>query len=194
MWAFDVNLILAGVCGVAMVLGGIVLLYKGAITLAGAPQEHALSIEFRKHFRIATQVPALGIFVIGLGFIVVALYVSPKPPSIAPITVLGSVENVNELITVRASTVVWGLENVPPNRVAGSFVPDTKHLSVEVSAAGYESVVRTYDSDGGVIDLGTVTLHPAGDPNDPIPTDSANIVPVETAMNATQQQRPGGIW
>ena len=64
----DIVIVLAGVCGLLMVVGGLGLFYKGAITLQVASQNQAVKIEFFKQFKLTTQYPALAFFVIGLAF------------------------------------------------------------------------------------------------------------------------------
>ena len=66
MSVFDLVLLTGPICGILMVLGGIILLYKGAISLNVASEEGAFTVEFKNELRITTQYPALGIFVIGL--------------------------------------------------------------------------------------------------------------------------------
>ena len=67
METYDYTILGGTICGIVMVIGGIVLIYKGALKLEVASKDPALTLElFQKHFRLTTNVPALGIFVIGL--------------------------------------------------------------------------------------------------------------------------------
>ena len=59
MNTFDIVVILGAFCGCCMVVGGLILLYKGIITLSHASPEEALKIEYRKMVRITTHYPAL---------------------------------------------------------------------------------------------------------------------------------------
>src|SRR6266498_5230438 len=66
-------------CGIIMVLGGILLLYKGAIQLESASKDPALTVDvFNKQFSLSTRVPALGLFVIGLLFVGSSMWVAMK--------------------------------------------------------------------------------------------------------------------
>lgn len=73
-----------------MVLGGIILLYKGAISLKERSENEAVSLEFRNMFKMTTHYPALGLFVIGLAFVVVALYAGSRDATF-PMTIHGEV-------------------------------------------------------------------------------------------------------
>jgi len=66
MTVFDIVVLIAAACGLAMVVGGIWLLARGAITLAATPKTDALTLEWKKQFRINTQVPGLAFFLVGL--------------------------------------------------------------------------------------------------------------------------------
>ena len=72
MSTFDIVIILGGICGLCMVIGGLILLYKGAITLSQATPEEALSVEYKNMLKISTHYPALALFIIGLFFIIAA--------------------------------------------------------------------------------------------------------------------------
>ena len=48
MDTFDIVVILGALCGLLMVIGGMVLLYKGVITLNQASKQEAASLEFKK--------------------------------------------------------------------------------------------------------------------------------------------------
>ena len=52
MTTFDIAIFLAGTCGICMVIGGMILLYKGVISLNSVSQSEALSLEFQKAVKI----------------------------------------------------------------------------------------------------------------------------------------------
>jgi hypothetical protein len=75
MTTYDFAILGGTVCGIVMVVGGILLLYKGSIKLEVASKDPALSVEvFEKQFRLTTHAPALGLFAIGLLFVGLAIY------------------------------------------------------------------------------------------------------------------------
>jgi hypothetical protein len=71
---FDAVIVITVVCGLLMVVGGMVLLYKGTITLKDSNPDEAIQVEFKHMINVTTRYPALALFVIGLVFTVVALY------------------------------------------------------------------------------------------------------------------------
>src|SRR5438128_11847637 len=71
---FDAVIVITVVCGLLMVVGGMVLLYKGTITLKDSNPDEAIKIEFKRMINVTTRYPALALFIIGLAFTVVALY------------------------------------------------------------------------------------------------------------------------
>src|SRR5205809_6057410 len=75
---FDAVIVITVVCGLLMVVGGMVLLYKGTITLKDSNPDEAIRIEFKHMINVTTRYPALALFVIGLVFTVVA-YILPNP-------------------------------------------------------------------------------------------------------------------
>jgi len=78
MTPFDYVIIAGASCGVCMVLGGMVLLYKGIIKLSEASADEALSIEYKKMLKVQTHYPALALFIIGLAFIISAAWLAIK--------------------------------------------------------------------------------------------------------------------
>lgn len=76
-----------------MVLGGIVLLYKGVVTLTGPSDKNALSVELKKYIRIQTQYPALALFIIGLCFSIFSLYYVNVFQNDPEFTIVGSLEH-----------------------------------------------------------------------------------------------------
>src|SRR5438067_13722224 len=71
---FDAVIVITVVCGLLMVVGGMVLLYKGTITLQDSNPDEAIRVGFKHMINVTTRYPALGLFVISLVFTVVALY------------------------------------------------------------------------------------------------------------------------
>ena len=78
MSIFDYAVILAALAGLIMVIGGIVLIYKGALVLASTDSGTALSIEWKQDFRLNTQAPGIAFFLLGLIFSSISIYAS-KP-------------------------------------------------------------------------------------------------------------------
>lgn len=79
MTTYDMGAAAGCICGLLMVIGGMILLYTGAISLNKTSKEEAASVEFNRLFRLTTHYPALGLFVIGLAFIGTSVFLS-RPP------------------------------------------------------------------------------------------------------------------
>jgi hypothetical protein len=148
--------LLTATCGIIVVAGGIYLLAKGAITLAATSPADALTIEWQKKFRVNTQVPGIAFFVIGLCFVVAALYAASPPE---PIDLEGQVPGVDGPVTV----IIRSEPLHPPvfgdGAIRYRFYPDFSVLTLEASAPGYEPMpVPVETSRGTLINIGTIQL------------------------------------
>ena len=58
---FDIVILIGAICGPIMVVGSMILLYTGAISLkAASNSDDALKIEFIKELKLTTRYPELG--------------------------------------------------------------------------------------------------------------------------------------
>jgi hypothetical protein len=179
---FEIIVILCAVCGVIMVGGGIYLLYKGIIKLAAAPKEKALSIEFKKDFRVTTQYPALGIFIIGLAFLAIALFVS-KPPVPAPIEFTGTVENIDSPLTIFVKPEKWSIGVGTDGIVNGVVTPNLNILWIEAKAPGYKPIkksVRKQEIKNGIANLGVLSSEQVVAKVQPV---ASNIIDLPSGIN-----------
>jgi hypothetical protein len=139
MTPFDWIIVIGGICGLCMVIGGMVLLYKGVITLSQASPEEAVSLEFKKMIKITTHYPSLGLFVIGLAFVIVSMVFSKS--ELRPLTIQGHV-NVADPASVAVSIISnHDGENLKPltgGEINGIIYPTLKLLRVEITAPGYD--------------------------------------------------------
>jgi len=157
--AYSFLLLSGPLCGVIMVLGGILLLYKGAITLNNS-SEGALSVEFKKELRITTQYPALGIFVIGLLFIIVPAFLG-KPSEAQRLTVKATPINVSEPVKIQLQAAGWSSNLHHSGQIIETHHPVVDIIQIVISAPGYEPLTRTVqlsDLSGNTADLGEVEL------------------------------------
>jgi len=157
--AFSYLLLSGPLCGIIMVLGGILLLYKGAITLSGATED-ALSVEFRKELRITTQYPALGIFVIGLMFVAIPALLG-KPPETQPFTVKGTAIGVDEPISVQLVAGGWSKNLKHTGQILETHHPYIDTLQIVITAPGYQphkETVQLSELNNGTADLGEFEL------------------------------------
>ncbi|MCG8337970.1 MAG: hypothetical protein MJE63_26000 [Proteobacteria bacterium] len=189
---FKIILIICSICGFMMVSGGIVLLYKGIITLAATPSDKALSIEFKKYFRLTTQYPALGIFLIGLAFVLVAL-IYAKPPLISSIEFRGRANNVRDHLKVFVQADQWPVSTSSQGRVHGVIHPNLDILWVKITAPGYRPIVTSVSNENiinGVADLGEISLERVVDE---IQTDPTQISSLPDNFNASSLNEGGSF-
>ncbi len=181
MGTYDYAIIGAILCGIIMVFGGIVLLYKGAIRLEVASKDPALTVEmFQNELKLSTRNPALGLFVIGLCFVALSIYFGQDMAATA-IEVRGRAENVDEKVTILLQSQ-WPVDT-HEGRVHQVVRPQLDVLWVVVSAPGYkphyESFARSELKRG--VDFGSVTLDRATPKVQPNP---ARIIELPAGMEA----------
>jgi hypothetical protein len=129
---------IGALCGLFMVVGGMLLLRSGVLTLDRAGSNEAASLEFRRLLKLTTHYPALGLFIIGLAFIIIALYnASPS------YTISGKIQTAHpEAAKISVSGGPWGWVSSSPNgEVVGSVAPDLGLLTVIVRVPGYKERV-----------------------------------------------------
>jgi hypothetical protein len=156
---FNTILIISACCGLLMIVGGMFLIYRGTITLQATPKADALTVRWRKQFVISTQVPAIGFFLIGLVFVVIALWFATPVPDL-PLTIQGEAPGIQSPITISVRTDPWLFTREPGGRFIGAVHPNLHVLVVETTAPGYEPVT-TYTQDwlkDRAVDLGPINL------------------------------------
>ena len=162
MVAFEIIAIIGAACGVAMVLGGIWLIAKGQITLAATPHTDALTIQWKKQFRMSTQVPGIAFFIIGLTFVVVPL-VLLKPPALVPLEFEGEIKGAEEPVSISVRpTSSWELPGTTAGKVNGMIYPDLSVVLLVINAPGYEPFSKSIkvSPDGRrLAQFGTLELH-----------------------------------
>lgn len=133
----DIAILSSAIAGFCMVIGGMLLIYKGAIVLAGTDETTALSIEWKKDFRLSTQAPGIAFFIIGLMFSSLAIYAS-KQDGVAPIFLEGTFDGVDELVTVTVIPSNWAVVSGSNGVLDAKFIPDTERVLLRISAPGYK--------------------------------------------------------
>jgi len=161
MSAFEVVALVGAMAGLSMVLGGIWLVAKGVITMAATPQAEALTIEWKKQFRMNTQVPGLAFFLVGLMFIAVSLGFL-KPSDIAPIAFEGQLKGIDERVSIYVRPTNWELAgDTSTGQISGNVYPDFSVLVLSINAPGYEPIskpVKVNLEGKRIAKLGTVEL------------------------------------
>jgi hypothetical protein len=142
MTTYDYTLLGGTFCGIIMVVGGILLLYKGAIKLEVASKDPALTLEvFEKQFKLTTHAPALGLFVIGLLFIGLAIYFG-RETTATPIELKGETGVTDEPVTVFVLSR-WGVPAVGGS-VHHVLRPHLDVLWIDISAPGYDTYTKSF--------------------------------------------------
>lgn len=173
MGTFDIVIILGAICGLSMVIGGMGLLYKGVITLNQASTQEAASLEFKKMLKITTHYPALGLFIIGLAFVIIAVVFSKSTQNQFEIT--GRITNIDDPDSLKVVITVpaWeGTANVG-GEINASVIPRIDRFNVWLTYPGYrdfKKLIKTKESKLGVITIGEQQLQkvvekPLPDPN-----------------------------
>jgi hypothetical protein len=143
MTAFELIATIGAACGVAMVLGGIWLIANGQITLASTPQVEALTIEWKKQFRMSTQVPGIAFFLVGLIFVVIPLMLL-RPPVMVPLEFEGEIKGAEEPVSISIRpTTNWELPGTTAGKVNGVIYPDLSVVLLVINAPGYEPVSKS---------------------------------------------------
>jgi hypothetical protein len=137
---------IGALCGLFMVVGGMLLLRSGVITLDRAGSKEAASVEFQKLIKVTTHYPALGLFVIGLAFILIALYNASPSYNIS-----GQIKAAHpEAAKISVSGGPWGgVLPTPTGEVKGTVTPALSQLTVVVRVPGYKD--RTIPVEVGLL-------------------------------------------
>ena len=160
MTPFDYLIIIGGICGLFMVVGSMLLLYKGIITLSNTSQNEALSVDFNKMIKITTHYPALGLFVVGLFFLVISLQFS-KPKEVIPLAIKGHVTVADpSSVTIFVYAGQGGLRPLTDGAINDiiNVHPDLRVLRVDVTAPGYDPPIKTTIIENSAIKKGLASL------------------------------------
>jgi hypothetical protein len=159
MSAFEFVAIIGAICGVMMVLGGIWLIAKGQLTLAATPHTDALTIEWKKQFRMSTQVPGIAFFFVGLLFVVVPLLFL-KPRSDVPMTFKGELKGVEESVSILVRpTANWEFKSTTTGKINSRILLDLSSVLLVINAPGYEPLSTSIEiKRDGLAQFGTLEL------------------------------------
>ena len=137
---FDLINLAGAICGIIMVCGGIMLLRVGAIKLSEAAKEGSFSVQIRKDIKITTSYPALGIFVIGLLFIVLSAYMA-KPDKELPLSILGQLDVTDPggvTIQVEPDQLAVNSALDATGKFDKTLHPYIRRVKVTIVASGYD--------------------------------------------------------
>ena len=149
-------------CGVFMVIGSMVLLYKGVISLAEKAGEEALSVEFKNHIKLTSHYPAIALFIMGWVCLFIPMLLPDNSgPSEVKISGKVGINPTADLqgVTVRIFGGPWDMSIDSDGSLNKSIFPNLSTMTVEISAPGRPKVTKTVSVDkSGAIFLGDVTM------------------------------------
>jgi len=140
MTTFDIIALIGSVCGIIMVCGGIILLWVGAIKLSETADKGAFSVQIRKDIKITTSYPALGIFLIGLLFIGVPMFMS-QPDKEIPVNIVGTLHvSDSSGLRVQIEPDQIGVDGAPDStgRFEKVMHPRVQRVRMTITASGYD--------------------------------------------------------
>lgn len=158
MTTFDVLVMLSGLCGVFMIVGAMVLLYRGIISLNRVSKQSALDVELKNMIKVTTHFPSLGLFIIGLVFIVSALMIAKSDST--PLRIKGNLKAADlSSITIRVSPAqTWSIPASTSGTIEGTIIPVMYPLRIEVTAPGYDPSTQTMIVPAQNVKFGTISL------------------------------------
>jgi hypothetical protein len=111
------------------------------LTFAATPNTEALTLEWKKQFRLTTQVPGMAFFLIGLLFVAVSLW-ALWTPGLAPLEFEGKITGVEEPVSILVRpTNRWELRGTTAGAIIGKIYPDLSQLELVVNAPGYVPLI-----------------------------------------------------
>ena len=188
----DMMVFISGLCGLAMVFGAFVLLYRGTIKLEPADKNaDPTELSISQIIKIRTNVASLVLFVLGFGF----LWLGFSHTQAAPLEIRGKVLNIrpNEYVSVSVCGGPWILNVQNSGDFDYTIKPDLDQFQVQIGKVGllpektFGLVKRTAggESDGAstvfvvrnnLANLGQVALEQPAPPP-PSPVDNVSHVP-----------------
>lgn len=166
---FDWIVMIGGVCGLFMVMGGLILFYKGILTLDRVPdKEDAVTLEFKHLLKITSRYPAYGVFIFGLAFIISAAWLA-KAPRFPPVKIIGDIENFENLTDPNGTTMTVSVQLSKQEaissvgKISQEINPLFDQLNVEVIAPGsdpssFHQKLYMSNAKKGVLPLEKLTL------------------------------------
>jgi len=163
MTPFFVVILFQAMAGIAIVIVGLYLLWKGVLSLAGGPGSDALGLEVSKLFTIKTCSPAIGLFALGGLLLAGAAYLSRAESEI--LRVQGTLVGINPRETRTTLVTEHWKEKAPvPNGVVtGTVNLGSRTLFLHIIAPGFEEPEGEMELDAsraitGVLDISDVDV------------------------------------
>jgi hypothetical protein len=176
---------MGALCALLMVIGSLLLLYRGTITLQQANPEEAIKVEFQKVLNIQTRYPALGLFVVGIVFLAAAYWFQMNC-HIKSTTLKGTLETEDPGDAEAEFISRLGESRIDSGRVFEKKVPSNlEEVEVTVRETGYEpyaTAVRPEEARDGIVPFNAKLKKKLQKPE----TDPSQIAPVSGALPSLQ--------
>lgn len=160
---FNLVILTGAICGPIMVIGSMILLYRGSISLQAAGNDKdALSVELIQEIKLSTRYPALALFIIGFIFFFGAAKFAQEG-TIKPIVLEGIVSSPDELVDIELHLVAgpWKRDVADSSgKFSISFRPTIEKLKATIIAPGYEKTgtSKTINFDESKASIGIIKL------------------------------------
>ena len=152
-----------------MVIGGIVLLYKGTITLKDANPNEAIKVEFKRMINVTTRYPALAFFIIGFAFTASALWFGKR--EVTPrLTIQGKLISDDSDFDAGSATYDICIDKLVQGHSVGSngriyelLEPEVARLNLEIVVPNHEpgtihQPLAKAEAKHGILDFGNVAV------------------------------------
>jgi hypothetical protein len=186
MTTFDIATTTGSACGVLMVFGSMFLLAKGVISLNETRKSGATTLEVKKLFRLSSDNPALGLFVVGLAFILTSAALAK--PADSRITVIGFLKDADiedpDQIRISMRSSMQDVVNTSNQQIEATADANGPR-QVTITYPGYRTVELPLHGSSGKLNLGEIHLVKVAEKPE---VNSKNIVPLPDGFN----ERKGG--
>jgi hypothetical protein len=150
----DILAVVGAVCALLMVVGSLVLLYRGTITLQQANPEEAIKVQFQNVLNIQTRYPAIALFVVGIIFLTVAYWFEMNM-GVANTLLKGTLVSNDPGDAVAEFMSHLGESRIDSEKGFQKMVPSNlEEIEVTVRETGYEPVstaVRPKQAKNGMV-------------------------------------------
>lgn len=186
----DTLVLLCAVTGLIMIVGSLLLLYRGVIKLSEKVSGSQIEAEFKDQLKVNVRNPALGLFVIGFAFFALALYFGNV--EVQPIEFRGVITGAEaDHLKVRVRVDEWPVRVSSDGKILETVRPSLEEkLSVEILAPGYQPARWTVNIEPSDARRGRIVVKPPAFSKvieRPAP-DPANIKPVEVPLPGLEER------
>jgi hypothetical protein len=159
---FDWIVLIGAISGLSMVIGSMILLWKGAISLNVASAREGFTVELAKEIKLSTRYPAIALFIIGLLFFFCAAWFAQRG-TLQSMVVTGKITSPDDIkdIAVYLLAGPWVSEaDDGTGKIEYEFHPHLKNLKIQIIAPGYKGTgqEKTFRVSGQKISIGEIDV------------------------------------